>query len=129
MFHRFHELFERYDVLLTPAAPVKPYPVEMNFPTEINGRSFENYIDWIAPAFLITLVSLPAGDRAGRPDAGRPADRHADRGAAFRGAADLEGGAAHSSRQQCGTAAAGGVTPARDGFRIDAARAERYPSP
>ncbi len=61
VFHRFRELFERYDVLLTPAAPVKPYPVEMNFPNEINGRKFENYVDWIAPAFLITLVSLPAG--------------------------------------------------------------------
>jgi len=60
MFDRFHKLFERFDVLLTPAAPVKPYPVEMNFPDTINGRSFENYIDWIAPAYLITLVSLPA---------------------------------------------------------------------
>jgi amidase len=61
VFHRFRNLFERYDVLLTPAAPVRPYPVEMNFPNEINGRKFENYVDWIAPAFLITLVSLPAG--------------------------------------------------------------------
>ena len=61
LFQRFRELFERYDILLTPAAPVKPYPVEMNFPNEINGRKFENYVDWIAPAFLITLMSLPAG--------------------------------------------------------------------
>jgi amidase len=61
VFHRFRELFERYDLLLTPAAPVKPYPVEQNFPDEINGRKFESYVDWIAPAFLITLVSLPAG--------------------------------------------------------------------
>jgi len=60
MFDRFHKLFERFDVLLTPAAPVKPYPVEINFPDTINGKSFENYIDWIAPAYLITLVSLPA---------------------------------------------------------------------
>ena len=60
MFERFHRLFERYDVLLTPAAPVKPYPVEMNFPDTINGKSFANYLDWIAPAYLITLVSLPA---------------------------------------------------------------------
>jgi amidase len=59
-FHRFRRLFERFDVLLTPAAPVQPYPVEMNFPDRINGKSFENYIDWIAPAYLITLVSLPA---------------------------------------------------------------------
>ena len=60
MFQRFRKLFERYDVLLTPAAPVKPYPVEKNFPDRINGRSVENYIDWIAPAYLITLMSLPA---------------------------------------------------------------------
>jgi amidase len=61
VFHRFRALFERFDVLLTPASPVKPFPVEMSFPNEINGRTFENYVDWIAPAFLITLVSLPAG--------------------------------------------------------------------
>jgi amidase len=35
--------------------------VTMNFPREINGREFQNYVDWIAPAFLVTLVSLPAG--------------------------------------------------------------------
>lgn len=61
VFHRFRTLFERYDLLLTPAAPIRPFPVEQNFPTEINGHRFENYVDWIAPAFLVTLVSLPAG--------------------------------------------------------------------
>jgi amidase len=61
VFLRFRDLFERCDILLTPAAPVKPYPIEMNFPNEINGKKFENYVDWIASAFLITLVSLPAG--------------------------------------------------------------------
>src|SRR5580700_3408631 len=34
VFHRFRELFERFDVLLTPPAPVRPYPTEMNFPPE-----------------------------------------------------------------------------------------------
>ena len=57
---RFKMLFERYNVLLTPAAPVKPFPIGMTFPDQLNGRKFESYIDWIAPAFLITLVSLPA---------------------------------------------------------------------
>jgi amidase len=73
VFHRFREMFERYHVLLTPAAPVKPYPIEMNFPSEINGRKFDNYVDWIAPAFLITLVSLPAGSvPAGKTRDGLP---------------------------------------------------------
>jgi amidase len=73
VFHRFRTLFERFDLLLTPAAPVKPYPIELNFPTEINGRSFENYVDWIAPAFLVTLVSLPAASvPAGKTADGLP---------------------------------------------------------
>jgi amidase len=71
LFHRFRTLFERFDVLLTPVAPVKPFPVEMNFPTEISGRKLESYIDWIAPTFLVTLVSLPAGS----VPAGLTADR------------------------------------------------------
>jgi len=33
----------------------------LNVPNEINGCKFENYVDLIAPAFLITLVILPAG--------------------------------------------------------------------
>jgi len=73
LFQKFRELFERFDVLLTPAAPVRPYPVEKNFPDEINGRKFDNYVDWIAPAFLITLMSLPAGSApAGKTGDGLP---------------------------------------------------------
>ena len=60
VYHRFRVLFERVDVLLTPAAPVRPFSVDVDFPDEINGRKLENYLDWIAPAFLVTLVSLPA---------------------------------------------------------------------
>jgi amidase len=73
IFHRFRALFETYDLLLTPAAPVKPYPIEMNFPNEINGRKFKSYVDWIAPAFLVTLVSLPAASvPAGKTRDGLP---------------------------------------------------------
>jgi amidase len=61
LFKRFADLFERFDLLLTPASPVKQYPVNQNFPTEINGRKLENYTDWIAGSCLITLMSLPAG--------------------------------------------------------------------
>jgi amidase len=73
VFHRFRILFERFDVLLTPAAPVKPYPVELNFPPEVAGHRLDSYIDWIAPAFLVTLVSLPAGSvPAGKAADGLP---------------------------------------------------------
>jgi amidase len=73
LFQKFRELFERYDLLLTPASPVKQFPVEQNFPTEINGKKLENYTDWIASSFLITLMSLPAGSApAGMTSDGLP---------------------------------------------------------
>jgi amidase len=57
---RFSDLLQKYDVLITPAAPILPYPVEQSFQNSIGGRTLANYIDWIAPAFLITLVGFPA---------------------------------------------------------------------
>ncbi len=60
----------------------------MNFPTEVAGRRLENYIDWIAPAFLVTLVGLPAGSVPAGKTADGLAGRSADRRAAVRGAAD-----------------------------------------
>src|SRR5450432_3501394 len=32
LFQKFRGLFERYDLLLLPASPVKQFPVEQNFP-------------------------------------------------------------------------------------------------
>jgi amidase len=58
---RFCDLFGKYDFLITPAAPVPPYPIEKNYPDEVGGHKLDNYIDWIAPAFLVTLVGFPAG--------------------------------------------------------------------
>ncbi len=60
LWHRWRVLFERYDLLLTPTAPVLPFPVEQNYPTQIAGRNLENYIDWLAQTFLVTLAGLPA---------------------------------------------------------------------
>jgi amidase len=66
-------MFGHYDFLLTPAAPVLPYPLSENFPAEVGGRSLTNYIDWIAPAFLVTLVGFPAGSvPAGKSRSGLP---------------------------------------------------------
>ncbi len=70
---RFRDVLVAHDLLLTPISPVQPFPVEQNFPSEIGGRKLENYADWMAPAFLITLVSLVGGSvPVGLSDAGLP---------------------------------------------------------
>jgi amidase len=73
LFQRFAKFFEQYDLLITPQSPVKQFPVEMNFPTLINGKKLDNYTDWIAGSFLITLMSLPGGSvPAGQTSDGLP---------------------------------------------------------
>src|SRR3989454_3287641 len=60
IWHRWRALFESYDLILTPTAPVPPFPVERNYPDVIEGRKMQSYIDWIAPNFLVSLAALPA---------------------------------------------------------------------
>lgn len=60
MVERATRFFETYDLLLTPATIVPPFPVEQRYVTHCAGQALDTYIDWLAIAFAITLVSLPA---------------------------------------------------------------------
>lgn len=73
LWERTCAVLERFDVIVTPMSPVPPYPVTMNFPELVGGKRLANYIDWIAPAFLVTLLGLPAGSApAGLTASGLP---------------------------------------------------------
>ncbi|MBT5040012.1 MAG: amidase [Rhodospirillaceae bacterium] len=73
VWHRYRKLFETYDALLMPMSPVQQFPVKQNFPDSIGGRKLENYVDWIAGAFLVTMAGIPAGSiPAGLTQAGLP---------------------------------------------------------
>ena len=73
IWHRLRRFFEDCDLLLTPTVPVPPFPVENNYPTEIGGRKLDNYTTWFAPAFIVSLVALPAASvPAGMTSSGLP---------------------------------------------------------
>jgi amidase len=59
IWHRFRELFERYDHLLTPCMAVPPFAVDRNYPETIAGKPMATYVDWIAPTFVLSLTGLP----------------------------------------------------------------------
>lgn len=48
MASRILEFFEEYDLLLSPATIVEPFPVKDRYVTECEGKRFENYVDWVA---------------------------------------------------------------------------------
>jgi amidase len=63
---RYLAFFDRYDLLLTPATVVAPYPIENRYVAEVNGHKFSNYVEWLAIAYAVTVscgtaLSLPCG--------------------------------------------------------------------
>jgi amidase len=54
------EFFDRYDLMLTPTAPIPPFNAEMKFPTEIAGKPMEHYLDWAMLTYSITMTGHPA---------------------------------------------------------------------
>ena len=61
------DFFDRgYDLLACPVTQVSPFPVDVEYPTEVAGVATSNYIDWMASCWRITVtgcptLSLPAG--------------------------------------------------------------------
>jgi amidase len=60
MFARTLEFFKTYDLLLTPATIVAPFPIENRYVAECDGKKFDNYVEWLAIVYAITLVYCPA---------------------------------------------------------------------
>jgi amidase len=57
---RILAFFETYDLLLTPATIVTAFPVEQRYLAECAGQKFDNYVEWLAIAYAITLACCPA---------------------------------------------------------------------
>ncbi len=60
LYERMVEFFERYDVLLAPTTQVLPFPVELEYPTEIAGVPQENYLEWMRSCTIVSATGCPA---------------------------------------------------------------------
>jgi amidase len=57
---RASAFFETHDLLVTPAAIVAPFDVDIRALDEVEGVKLDNYYEWYSIAYAITLTSLPA---------------------------------------------------------------------
>jgi amidase len=65
--------FGTYDLLLAPAACTPPLDVKQRWVREVDGQTFENYVDWLRIASVVTMTSCPSlALPAGFTDDGRP---------------------------------------------------------
>ncbi|MFP3986283.1 amidase [Streptomyces sp. E11-3] len=60
LFHRMREFFTRYDVLLLPVSQLPPFPVEIEYPTEVAGVAMEDYLDWMRSAYYVSATGCPS---------------------------------------------------------------------
>jgi amidase len=54
------KLFERFDALALPVAPVWPFPVAEHWPQVIEGRQMDTYHRWMEATIYATFAGLPA---------------------------------------------------------------------
>jgi len=65
--------FDEYDVLALPTTQVPAFPVEVEYPTEINGVEMADYLSWMMSCCVITATGCPAiSIPAGFTDDGLP---------------------------------------------------------
>ncbi len=60
LYHRLREFMDTYEFLLLPTAQVPPFPIEWEYPEQINGTEMNTYIDWMMSCAYITVTGLPA---------------------------------------------------------------------
>ncbi len=73
LYQRVRDFLEIYEFLLLPTAQTPPFPVEWEYPEQVNGAKMNTYIDWMMSCAYITLTGLPAiSVPCGFTDAGLP---------------------------------------------------------
>jgi amidase len=60
LYERMVAFFGQYDVLLAPTTQVLPFPVEIEYPTEIAGVHQDNYLEWMRSCTVISATGCPA---------------------------------------------------------------------
>ena len=60
LYRRTTALLGEHDVLALPVTQVLPFPVEQEYPTEIEGVPLQGYIEWMRSCSRISATTLPS---------------------------------------------------------------------
>ncbi|WP_256839452.1 amidase [Ornithinimicrobium faecis] len=54
------DYFTTHDVLVLTTAPVLPFDAEQEYPSTVNGRAMDNYLEWMRAVTVISATGCPA---------------------------------------------------------------------
>lgn len=60
LYRRAVDFLDTHDFLICPATQAMPFAVETLFPTTVEGRPMQDYLDWISITAIWSLTGLPA---------------------------------------------------------------------
>jgi amidase len=60
MWRRFQAFLTKYEYFILPTTQLPPFDVTTEYPTEIEGVHFDNYIDWMKACWYISATGNPA---------------------------------------------------------------------
>ncbi len=52
--------FDRYDYLACPVTQVEPFPVEQEYPANVDGVPMASYIEWMRASSRVSVLACPA---------------------------------------------------------------------
>ena len=66
IFERLRVFMQEYEFVLCAVNQMPPFPIEWDWPHEVDGVPMETYISWMQSAYFITVtrspaISVPAG--------------------------------------------------------------------
>jgi amidase len=59
-YQALRRFFDRYDYFVLPSAQVFPFPVDWQWPREIEGNSMSTYHEWMKAALLVSMSGCPS---------------------------------------------------------------------
>jgi amidase len=59
LFRTTQSFFEDVDILICPAVAIPPFPVEQPYCDEVNGVKLDNYFEWLAMTWGLTIPGNP----------------------------------------------------------------------
>jgi len=59
LFRATQNFFEDVDILICPAVAIPPFPVEQPYCDEVNGVKLDNYFEWLAMTWGLTIPGNP----------------------------------------------------------------------
>jgi amidase len=54
------DFLDSHEFLITPTAPVEPFPVGERYVERIEGQKMETYLDWLVLGYAVTVTGCPA---------------------------------------------------------------------